>query len=237
MVWTECIIKGCIQSEIIHYYRTTKTYIRYKILDKWNWGFPKGPKSHGNGSGIVVKPSIYTLRNTNNLKVMYEVNNKVQKRNYCSKTSAATGGGSSLEQILIFDNNNKCVNAYDTLMSINILLASYQAMKSKPGKITPGSDKETLDGIDMNYFKNLNVALKTEKFQCRPTRRIFIPKANGKMRPLGISSPRDKIVQQAINLILTQVLEPRFSDRSHGFRPGRGCHTALAKIRYWNGIK
>lgn len=76
IVWAECIIKGYIQSEIIHYYRTAKTYVRYTILCKWNWGFPKGPKSYGNGTGVVVNPTTYAIKK-------YGVNHKVQKRNYC----------------------------------------------------------------------------------------------------------------------------------------------------------
>jgi len=103
--------------------------------------------------------------------------------------------------------------------------------------MTEGSDKETLDGINNDYFEKTMKRLNDESFQFKPSRRVYIRKKNGKMRPLGISSPRDKIVQEGMRIILETVLEPRFSDLSHGFRPHRGCHTALAKIRYWNGVK
>jgi retron-type reverse transcriptase len=105
-------------------------------------------------------------------------------------------------------------------------------MKSKPGNMTRGTDSETLDGISNSYFDKLVEELKSEKFQCRPTRRTFIHKSNGKLRPLGISSPRDKIIQESMRIVLYTIFEPKFSKHSHGFRPGRGCHTALAEIRY-----
>lgn len=147
-------------------------------------------------------------------------------------------GGKSLEQLLKFNEEKKCMNAYEILKRLDLLTASYQKIKSKPGNMTPGIDnKETLDGIDLLYFKNLTKELETEQYKCRPLKRVYITKMNGKKRPLSISSPRDKIVQEAMRSILEYVLEPKFSDASHGFRARRGCHTALAKIRYWNGIK
>lgn len=102
--------------------------------------------------------------------------------------------------------------------------------------MTKGMDKETLDGINVEWFIETSKKLREESWHSRPARRVYIPKANGKLRPLGISSPRDKIVQQAMKLVLEAVIEPRFSDLSHGFRPNRGCHTALKEIRSWKGV-
>ena len=118
------------------------------------------------------------------------------------------------------------------LSDTDILLAAYTKLKSSPGNMTPGIDKETLDGLNLSWFQNLQKDLNTNKFQFRPARRLEIPKANGKgTRPLGIASPRDKIVQGAMLLILEAIFEPTFSVHSHGFRPNRGCHSALGQIK------
>jgi retron-type reverse transcriptase len=138
----------------------------------------------------------------------------------------------SLKQQLTFDNNNRCTNAYKFLIKSDLLLGSYGKIKSKPGNMTPGSDTITLDGISIKYVENLHKSLKDESWLPKPTRRVYIEKSNGKKRPLGISSPRDKIVQESMRKVLENVLEPKFLDCSHGFRPGRSCNSALAKIRY-----
>lgn len=83
---------------------------------------------------------------------------------------------------------------------------------------------------------NLAEELKSGKFQFKPNRRIEIPKANGKTRPLGIGSPRDKIVQKALHSILEAIFEPMFMASSHGFRPGKSVHSALLDI-YLKGHK
>ena len=81
--------------------------------------------------------------------------------------------------------------------------------------MTPGTDNKTLDGISPEFFTKLSKDIRSEKFQFKPTQRLYIPKPNGKMRPLGIPSPRDKIVQKAMELVLNLIFEPRFLDTSH----------------------
>jgi group II intron reverse transcriptase/maturase len=130
--------------------------------------------------------------------------------------------------------NKSLVNTkiLDLLCDIDILIAAYTKLKSSPGNMTSGIDNETLDGINLPWFKKLKKDVRTNAFQFRPARRLEIPKANGKgTRPLGIASPRDKIVQGAMLLILEAIFEPTFSEHSHGFIPGKGCHTALREIK------
>ena len=109
--------------------------------------------------------------------------NEVQKQKNSSKLLAVyKNDEQSLEQLLKFDENGRCINAYEVISMLNTLAASYQLIKSKPGNMTPGIDGETLDGIDMEYFNKLSNSLRNVEFKCRPTRRIYIPKVNGKLR-------------------------------------------------------
>lgn len=99
-----------------------------------------------------------------------------------------------------------------------------------------GSDSKTLDGITEGWFTETSKLLRTGRYNFKPARRVYIPKANGKVRPIGISSPRDKIIQQSFRIIMEIVLEPKFLPTSHGFRPKRGCHSALKTLRNWKAV-
>lgn len=144
---------------------------------------------------------------------------------------ASTDSMSSLIRL----DSNKFTGLYKCVASIDTLVTAYDNIKSKPGNMTPGPDQMTLDGVSMEFFRELEKSLLNGSFQFKP-RRVHIPKANGKLRPLAIASPRDKIVQEAMRMILELVFEPIFSNLSHGFRPGRSCHTALKAISKWSGI-
>lgn len=113
------------------------------------------------------------------------------------------------------------------------LIACYEEIKGKPGNMTRGTTKTTLDGLTFSWLEKTALQLKTGKFDFQPARRIEIPKANSnKMRPLTISSPRDKIVQKALQVIVEAIWEPMFLDSSHGFRPKRSVHSALYQLYY-----
>lgn len=142
----------------------------------------------------------------------------------------------NLQGVTIFDSNNKCTNAFELISSKECLKAAYNDLKSKPGMMVKGIDEITLDGINEEWFRKTSEELIKEQYKFNPVRRVHIPKANGKMRPLGISSPRDRIIQQAMKLVMESILEPHFSEMSHGFRPHKGCHTALKNIREWKGV-
>lgn len=115
-------------------------------------------------------------------------------------------------------------------------MAAYDTIKSKPGNITPGIRKETLDGIRKEKLVNLSSELLRGRFAFKPARRVIIPKKSGGQRPLSIPSPIDKLVHQAIRQQLNIIFDPLFMDRSHGFRPNRGCHTTFnyIKIKFSN---
>jgi len=146
----------------------------------------------------------------------------------------------NLKQLILsklkFDDSGKCISGYEVIRDPETIRQAYFHIKSKPGNMTVGTDGATLDGINTKFLTGLAESLHSSKYQPSPTRRIYIPKKNGKLRPLGIGSPRDKIIEQAFLFVLESVLEPKFSDHSHGFRPIRGCHTALKQLRTWNGV-
>lgn len=128
---------------------------------------------------------------------------------------------------------------YRHLYNATLHIMAYERVKSKPGNLTPGADGQTLDGYSLEDIRKTISLLRTEQYQPTPVRRVYIPK-KGKQgyRPLGVPSPRDKVVQECIRLILEAIYESNFHDNSHGFRPGRSCHTALESLRRnWVGTK
>ena len=143
---------------------------------------------------------------------------------------------------IIYEKNHKYPDwknrgLYRLLFNPSLHIMAYERVKSKPGNMTPGTKGETLDGYSLDEIERNISLLRQERYQPKPVRRAYIPKAKGQ-RPLGVPSPRDKIVQECIRLILEAIYEPRFHDNSHGFRPGRSCHTALESMRRnWVGTK
>ncbi len=137
--------------------------------------------------------------------------------------------------------NPKWINRelYRLLYNPSLHILAYERLKSKPGNMTPGADGQTLDGYSMETIHHDIALLRSEQYQPTPVRRRYIAKADGKrQRPLGIPSPRDKVIQECLRLILEAIYEPNFHDNSHGFRPGRSCHTALQSLQHsWTGIK
>jgi group II intron reverse transcriptase/maturase len=130
---------------------------------------------------------------------------------------------------------------YRLLFKPDLYEVAYQRIKSEPGNMTPGTDNETLDGFSRDEINKLIQEMITETYQCKPVRRTFIPKRNGKKRKLGIPSVRDKIVQEVVRMILEAIYDsphgPYFSDQSHGFRRARSTHTALQQIQTeWSGM-
>lgn len=102
--------------------------------------------------------------------------------------------------------------------------------------MTPGPDGETVDGMSMGKIGRIIDAMRHERYRFKHARRTYIPKKNGKLRPLGLPSWSDKLVGEVIRLLLEAYYEPTFSDLSHGYRPNRGCHTALSEItNNWTG--
>ena len=125
---------------------------------------------------------------------------------------------------------------YRQLWNPNLYLMAYGRIATNDGALTPGATPETADGMKMDDIHAIIEALRFERYRWTPARRVYIPKANGKQRPLGLPTWSDKVLQEVMRLLLEAYYEPQFSDRSHGFRPKRGCHTAFTEItRTWTG--
>ena len=121
---------------------------------------------------------------------------------------------------------------YRYLLRPDIYFIAYQHLYSNKGAGTKGVNDDTADGFSEQYVTAIIEALRTGSYEPKPVRRTYIQKKNGKLRPLGLPVFADKLVQEAIRMILEAIYEPIFSIYSHGFRPGRSCHTALAMIKH-----
>jgi group II intron reverse transcriptase/maturase len=120
---------------------------------------------------------------------------------------------------------------YRQMFNKNLYLLAYGNIYSNQGAMTPGASEETADGMSEGKIDQITELMRYERYRFAPARRIYIPKKNGKLRPLGLPSWSDKLVGEVVRLLLEAYYEPQFSDHSHGFRKGRGCHTALREIR------
>jgi len=205
-----------------------------KLTNHATMGWPKGGNSYGHGASIVpatISTSPYGTDNTvrrGRLAVKTGLNlryystgctNNVVSRLNCLTERCRNYPDSTIDRPL-----HKLVS--DPLL----LEIAYRNIKSKPGNMTPGITPETLDGISSEFLNQLGKSLRDESFQFKPGRRVQIPKASGGTCPLTVAPPRDKIVQETMRMILNAIYEPTFHDSSHGFRPGRSCHTALRDI-------
>ena len=129
-------------------------------------------------------------------------------------------------------------NIYRLLYNRNLYLRAYGRLYSNQGAMTRGTTADTVDGMSLAKIDDLIDALRYERFRWTPVRRVNLPKPKGGTRPLGIPTWTDKLLQEVIRMILEAYYEPQFSDRSHGFRPGRGCHTALSNVvDHWTGVR
>jgi len=176
-------------------------------------GYPKRRKSYGIG-GFV--------------------RNLSTKRFFSASTFSVTACGSLEELTKNNILNKQLIN--DKLIHIvanpEVLILAYEIVKSKPGNKTPGVDAQIVNEIDLNWVYSTSNLLRAGKYKFKVARRVYIPKTgSNKKRPLTISSPRDKMVQQAMYLVLNAIYEPSFLDSSHGLRPGRNNHTALKFVK------
>ena len=119
---------------------------------------------------------------------------------------------------------------YRQLFNKQLYLTAYGKIYRNAGATTKGVNQETVDAMSLEKIDAIIAALRTERYQWKPARRVYILKRNGKKRPLGLPVWSDKLLAEVIRLILNAYYDIQFSDHAHGFREGRGCHTALQEI-------
>ena len=129
------------------------------------------------------------------------------------------------------DASYKFERLYRILFNEELFYVAYQKIASNGGSTTKGSDGRSIDEMSLARIETLIASLKDESYQPHPSRRVHIPKKNGKTRPLGIPAFEDKLVQEVVRMILEAIYEGHFETTSHGFRPKRSCHTALLHIQ------
>jgi group II intron reverse transcriptase/maturase len=129
-----------------------------------------------------------------------------------------------------------CNELYRQMFNPELYLVAYGRIYSNQGAMTPGASTETVDGMSLDKIRQIIESMRHERYRFSPVKRVLIPKRNGKLRPLGVPSWSDKLVGEVMRLLLEAYYEPQFSDRAHGFRPRRGCHTALREVaNTWTG--
>ena len=129
-----------------------------------------------------------------------------------------------------------CNELYRQLFNPALFLMAWGRIYANKGAMTPGINAETADGMSLAKIGRVIDALRHERYRFLPVKRVHIPKKRGGTRPLGLPSWSDKLTGEVVRILLEAYYEPRFSPSSHGFRPGRGCHTALTEIEQtWKG--
>jgi group II intron reverse transcriptase/maturase len=127
---------------------------------------------------------------------------------------------------------------YRQLFNPDLYLRAYGRIYRNAGALTRGATGETVDGMSLEKIDALIDDIRHERYRWTPVRRVLIPKSNGKMRPLGVPTWSDKLLQEVMRSLLEAYYQPQFSTHSHGFRPGLGCDTALQDIaQHWKGTK
>lgn len=194
---------------------------RSKVINDVVWGTmgnSKRRKSHGFG-GLVVECRSLSTRRGPGIRHLH------LGRGINSNEGAPLSKGVDIAD----DRITKVIHDIAFLKNIT---RAYESIKSKPGNMTPAADSETLDGFGLAWMVKASKDLKAGKYKFSTARRVNIPKpGSSKLRPLGVVSPRDKVILTAVLQVLEPFYERKFLDFSHGFRPGRGCHTALNYIQ------
>lgn len=205
-----------------------------KITNTHTTGWPKGSNSYRSQSrGSTWLTTVRYDWHNSLWKGRSAVNTYVQLRHYSADAHKTVVD--KLNSLAEWCKSNPELvvdrKLYNMICDPSLLYLAYNNIKSKPGNMTPGIVPTTLDGMSLEEFIKLSELLKSELFSFSPARRVQNPKMEQRgTRPLSIAPPRDKIIQEAMRIILEAIFEPTFFENSHGYRPNKSCHTAWQHI-------
>jgi group II intron reverse transcriptase/maturase len=207
------------------------TCSRAHVQPHRNSGWPTGREPYGHRAPVVVRGRESRLHGEGGQVSSIAQNGEVREMREAETVLAIIRErgrrGLPLERV------------YRLLWNRDLFLLAYGRIAKNDGALTPGATNETADGMTLAKIDAIIEALRFERYRWTPVRRTYIEKKHSnKKRPLGIPTWSNKLVQEVMRVILEAYYEPQFSDRSHGFRRGRGCHTALSEVhRTWNGTR
>ena len=135
-----------------------------------------------------------------------------------------------LNELAKRDPGKRFTKLWDNMTSELWLTTAWEQIRTKKGNQSLGPKGTTVADIDLEFVRTLSKGLREGRYQPTPVRRTYIPKGNGKLRPLGIVDLEDKLVQQALRMMLEPIFEADFRGCSHGFRQGHSTHTALRQV-------
>jgi group II intron reverse transcriptase/maturase len=220
--------------------RAPKHTERFKVV---NAGRPTGGDAHGRGPPIVVRDGNAVHKAKGQPSKEGQSVPLIKERRggivQFHKTEVCAMQDANVYLELVHERGKRGLpleRVYRQLFNRNLYLKAYGKIYRNAGVLTPGINEDTVDGMSLEKIDAIIEALRYERYHWKPARRIYIPKKDGKQRPLGLPVWSDKLLGEVVRMILSAYFEPTFSDHSHGFREGRGCHTALREIYYgWSG--
>lgn len=210
---------------IMNNFKKRKSVLSNTNSIKGTMGLPKGRNTYGNGGFTVDK---------------FKCRRKLAVRFYSTDVEMEECLSNDKLLIRLKKLNNvsvkypeKTINLklYNLLFYSELYELAYNNLKSNKGIDTPALDPDTLDGFSTDFINEIISKLKNESFKFNNVRKVDIPKPKGGIRTLGVIKPVDKLIQECIRIILNIIYEPIFFENSHGFRPHKGCHTALKEIK------
>ena len=206
-----------------------------RTYDRDVCGIAYGCEPYGDGEPIVAV-GVTPHQGVRESRMQGEVAQVIQRpetRKVCEIAERRNGAGCLARARQAWSAAGEAVSA---TVQPRLYLVAYKRLYANKGAMTPGVTAETVDGMSLAKIGRIIAAVRAERWRWRPVKRVHIPKRNGKRRALGLPTWSDKLLAEVVRMLLEAYYDPQFSDHAHGFRPGRGCQTALSEVvEVWKG--